>query len=227
MIPLKDDIPSRKYPIVNTVIIIINILIFVWVLSLPIQIRESIYFRYGIVPYRFYNLNLLPYGIFTLFTSMFLHGGWSHLIGNMLYLYIFGDNVEDGMGHIKYLIFYLIAGIFAGLTQVIFSRNPYIPAIGASGAIAGVLGAYFKYYPRARILTIAFLGFFIEFLYIPSFFYISLWFLIQFFSGLFSLLIDISGGIAWWAHIGGFLFGVIFAKFFRKRIFWFYYYLDN
>lgn len=224
MIPLKDDIPSRKYPIVNTSIIILNVLIFFWELSLPGQIRENVFFKYGIVPYRFYNLSLLPYGVFTLFTSMFLHGGWAHLIGNMLYLYIFGDNVEDGMGHIKYLIFYLAAGVFSGLTQVIFSGNPYIPAIGASGAIAGVLGAYFRYYPRARILTIAFLGFFLEFLYIPSFFYIGLWFIIQLFSGLFSLLIDISGGIAWWAHIGGFLFGLIFARFFKRRRIWLYYY---
>lgn len=224
MIPLRDDIPSRRYPIVNTIIIIINILVFIWELFLPLQVRENIFFKYGIVPYRFYNLNLLPYGFLTLFTSIFLHGGWSHLIGNMLYLYIFGDNVEDGMGHIKYLIFYLASGISAGLAQVFFSGNPYIPAIGASGAIAGVLGAYFRYYPRARILTIAFFGLFIEFLYIPSFFYIGLWFIVQLFSGLFSLLIDISGGIAWWAHIGGFIFGVIFAKFFRKKRFWLYYY---
>ncbi len=224
MIPLRDDVPSRRYPIINTSLILLNILIFLWEISLPLVYRENVFFKYGVVPYRFYNLSLLPYGIFTLFTSMFLHGGWSHLIGNMLYLYIFGDNVEDTMGHFKYLVFYFLSGILAGLTQVIFAPNPYIPAIGASGAIAGVLGAYFRYYPRARILTIAFFGWFLEFIYVPAFFYIGIWFLLQLLSGLFSLMINISGGIAWWAHIGGFVFGAILSRFFRRKRYWLYYY---
>lgn len=226
MIPLKDDVPSRRYPIVNTILLISNILVFLWEISLPQRVLENIIFKYGVIPYRFFNIALLPHGILTLFTSMFLHGGWSHVIGNMLYLYIFGDNVEDAMGHFRYLIFYLLSGILAGMTQVFFSSNPYIPAIGASGAIAGVLGAYIRYFPLARVLTITFFIFFIDFIYIPAFLYIGLWFLLQVSSGLFSLLIDISGGIAWWAHIGGFVFGFILAKYFRRRKYWFYYYLS-
>jgi membrane associated rhomboid family serine protease len=225
MIPLRDDIPSRKYPFINTLLIAINIAVFLWEITLPSYIRENIFFKFGVLPYRFYNPNLLPSAILSLFTSMFLHGGWSHIVGNMIYLYIFGDNVEDAMGHFRYLLFYIISGIVAGLVQVLFSVNPYIPAIGASGAIAGVLGAYIRLYPGARILTIALFGFFIDFIYIPAFIYLGLWFILQLFSGFFSLIfLDLSGGIAWWAHIGGFVFGFLISKYFRKKYRYYYYY---
>jgi membrane associated rhomboid family serine protease len=225
MIPLRDDIPSRKYPFINTLLIAINIAVFLWEITLPSYIRENIFFKFGVLPYRFYNLNLLPSAILSLFTSMFLHGGWSHIVGNMIYLYIFGDNVEDAMGHFRYLFFYIISGIVAGLVQVLFSVNPYIPAIGASGAIAGVLGAYIRFYPGARILTIALFGFFIDFIYIPAFIYLGLWFILQLFSGFFSLIfLDLSGGIGWWAHIGGFVFGFLISKYFRKKYRYYYYY---
>ncbi|HOJ92259.1 MAG TPA: rhomboid family intramembrane serine protease [Dictyoglomaceae bacterium] len=226
MIPLKDDVPSRIHPIVNWTLILINVIVFLWEIMLPSSVRENIIFNFGVVPYRFLKSQLLSYGILSLFTSMFLHGSWSHLIGNMLFLYIFGDNVEDAMGHFRYLIFYILAGAFAGIVQVIFSRDLYTPAIGASGAIAGVLGAYFRFFPRARILTMAVLGFFLEFIYIPAFFYLGIWFLMQLLSGVFSsLMLDFSGGVAWWAHVGGFSFGLFSSKIFRKKgKFPFYYY---
>lgn len=226
MIPLKDNIPSRRFPIVNITLIVINFIVFFWELSLGNNLREFVFWKYGFIPQRLFELSMFPHNILTLFTSIFLHGGWAHILGNMLYLYIFGDNVEDSMGHFRYLIFYLSAGIFANLVQGIFSFNKLIPTIGASGAIAGVLGAYLVYFPGAKILTFAILGFFIEFVYIPAGFYLLFWFLIQLFSGMFSLaLYEFTGGVAWWAHIGGFVFGLILAPRLKKyRRYHFYYY---
>lgn len=226
MIPLRDNIPSRRYPLINITLIILNFIIFFWELGLPGNYREYIFWKYGFIPQRFLELNFIPSSFFTLISSLFLHGGWAHILGNMLFLWIFGDNVEGSMGHFRYLIFYLSSGIIANIVQGVFSYNKLIPTIGASGAIAGVLGAYLIYFPGARILTLIFLGFFIEFIYLPASFFLILWFLIQIFSGMISLaLYEITGGVAWWAHIGGFLFGVIIAPFLRKyRRYHFYYF---
>jgi len=217
MIPLKDNIPSRRYPLINIILIILNFVIFLWELSLPESLKEYILYSYGFVPQRFWNFKLSFYHIFPLFSSLFLHGGWAHILGNMLFLWIFGDNVEDNMGHFKYLFFYLISGIIANVIQGFFSYNKYIPTIGASGAIAGVLGAYFIYFPNARIITLAFLGFLIDILYIPAGFFLILWFLSQFLLGVSSLAFETTGGVAWWAHIGGFLFGLIIAPYLKKK----------
>jgi membrane associated rhomboid family serine protease len=217
MIPLKDNIPSRRYPLINIILIILNFVIFLWELSLPESLKEYILYNYGFVPQRFWNFKLSFYHIFPLFSSLFLHGGWAHILGNMLFLWIFGDNVEDNMGHFKYLFFYLISGIIANVIQGFFSYNKYIPTIGASGAIAGVLGAYFIYFPNARIITLAFLGFLIDILYIPAGFFLILWFLSQFLLGVSSLAFETTGGVAWWAHIGGFLFGLIIAPYLKKK----------
>jgi membrane associated rhomboid family serine protease len=217
MIPLKDNIPSRRYPLINIILIIVNFVIFLWELSLPESLKEYILYNYGFVPQRFWNFKLSFYHIFPLFSSLFLHGGWAHILGNMLFLWIFGDNVEDNMGHFKYLFFYLISGIIANVIQGFFSYNKYIPTIGASGAIAGVLGAYFIYFPNARIITLAFLGFLIDILYIPAGFFLILWFLSQFLLGVSSLAFETTGGVAWWAHIGGFLFGLIIAPYLKKK----------
>jgi len=217
MIPLKDNIPSRRYPLINIILIILNFVIFLWELSLPESLKEYILYNYGFIPQRFWNFKLSFYHIFPLFSSLFLHGGWAHILGNMLFLWIFGDNVEDNMGHFKYLFFYLISGIIANVIQGFFSYNKYIPTIGASGAIAGVLGAYFIYFPNARIITLAFLGFLIDILYIPAGFFLILWFLSQFLLGVSSLAFETTGGVAWWAHIGGFLFGLIIAPYLKKK----------
>jgi len=152
----------------------------------------------------------------TLITSQFLHGGWMHIIGNMLYLYIFGDNVEDRLGHFSYLVFYIVCGATAALVQVHFNSESTLPMIGASGAIAGILGAYFLYYPKARILTLIPLGFFSRVVEIPAFFFLGFWFILQTFSGTTALHVSRSmgrdiGGVAWWAHAGGFIAGALMA----------------
>lgn len=226
MIPLKDNIPSRRYPLINISLIIVNFILFFWTINLPGNYREYMFWRFGFIPQRFLELNLTSSNIFTLISSLFLHGGWAHILGNMLFLWIFGDNVEGSMGHFRYLIFYISVGIIANIIQGFFSYNKFIPTIGASGAIAGVLGAYLIYFPGARVLTLLFLGFFIEFVYLPASFLLILWFLIQFFAGMISLgLYEITAGVAWWAHIGGFLFGIIIAPFLRKyRRYHFYYF---
>jgi len=149
---------------------------------------------------------------------MFLHGGWMHFISNMWSLWLFGDNVEDCMGHLRFLIFYLLCGLAAGFIHFMFNPTAQVPTIGASGAIAGVMGAYFVMFPTARVITLVpifFLPYFIE---IPAVFYLGIWFMMQLFSGMFSLVLPTgAGGIAWWAHVGGFLFGILVLPFFRRR----------
>jgi membrane associated rhomboid family serine protease len=154
-------------------------------------------------------------GVTTVITSMFLHAGWLHVLGNMLYLYIFGDNVEDRMGHGRYLLFYLLCGICAAAAQLWAAPAARIPMVGASGAIAGVMGAYFCLYPRARIVMLIFLFIFIDFVEVPAFFFLAFWFLLQFMSG--ALSASAQGGVAWWAHIGGFAGGIVLLLFFKKR----------
>ncbi len=221
MIPLKDTVPSRRFPIVNTLLIAVNVFVFFVELSQGTNLKQFIY-NFGAIPSRYFYLKAhYPHQLLNrflpIFTSMFLHGGWFHLIGNMLYLWIFGDNVEDRMGHFRYLLFYLLSGIGAGLFHIYTNAHSTVPSIGASGAIAGVLGAYFILFPFSRILTLVPFFFFWTFLEIPAFFFLGFWFLMQFFSGTTALLLagdKAAGGIAWWAHIGGFITGITLLPFF-------------
>lgn len=214
MIPLRDTIQSRNYPVVNTIIIGLNTCVYLLELNQGTRFNEFI-FTYGLVPARYSVPQIGAYfsttqQVVALFTFMFLHGGFWHLLGNMWFLYIFGDNVEDRLGPLRYLVFYLACGIASGLFHLVIQWHSRVPTIGASGAIAGVMGAYFILYPKSRILTlipIFFLPYLIE---IPAFFFLAVWFLIQFISATSGPAQ--AGGIAWWAHIGGFVFGLIFMK---------------
>lgn len=221
MIPLKDLNPSEKIPFVTYIFIILNVLAFFVELLFSNNLGQ--FFReFGLIPYNFINnflntpfqlKNFIPF-----FSSLFLHGGFLHLVGNMLSLWIFGDNVEDKLGHFYYLIFYFLSGIGASISHIIFNFNSHIPTIGASGAIAGVMGAYFYFFPRAKVLTLIPIFFFFQLIEIPAFIFLGLWFAIQIFSGALSFASSSATGIAWWAHIGGFIFGYLFARiFFGKK----------
>jgi membrane associated rhomboid family serine protease len=216
MIPIRDTIPSKNYPVVNSAIIGLNVVIFLAELSQGPGLERFIYI-YGLVPAR-YTLSQISshfspgQQVFSFFSFMFLHGGFWHLLGNMWSLYIFGDNVEDRLGPFRYLVFYLLCGILSGLSHLFLNPHSNMPTIGASGAIAGVMGAYFILYPGARILTLIPIFFIPYFIEIPAFFFLGFWFLLQFLSAAGSQA-EISG-IAWWAHIGGFIFGIIFLKLF-------------
>jgi membrane associated rhomboid family serine protease len=225
MIPLRDTIRSRTVPVVNLVIIGLNALVFLFELTLSDQGLERFVFTFGMVPARLQltsPLGLLgnPLPLITLLTHMFLHGGWVHFLSNMWILFIFGDNVEDRMGHGRYILFYALAGLASGLLQAVVSPGSRVPAIGASGAIAGVLGAYFILYPAGRVLTFIPLFIFPWLVEIPAIIYLGFWFVTQLFSGIASLNVAGAanmGGVAWWAHIGGFLFGVLAYRFFARR----------
>ena len=214
MIPIRDTIPSKNYPIVNNTIIGINVVIYLVQVTLVPDINRFVYI-YGLVPARYSIPQITSYfttgqQFFSLLSFMFLHGGFWHLLGNMWSLYIFGDNVEDRLGSLRYIVFYLLCGITSGLSHLIFNLNSNMPTIGASGAIAGVMGAYLILHPNAKILTlipIIFIPWFVE---IPAFFFLGLWFVLQFISATGSH--GNIGGIAWWAHIGGFIFGIILLK---------------
>src|SRR6516225_7423788 len=224
MLPLKDDQPRYSTPYVNTFLIVLNILIFFYQWSLGPRAGDAFARIYGEVPSHLAAFlsgsprYTLPDVIVPFFTSMFLHGGWMHVLGNMWFLYIFGDNVEDYLGHFKYLIFYLLSGLIAMAVQVAIYPTSNVPTVGASGAIAGVLGAYFLLYPRARVLT----WFFVFVLYLPAWIVLGEWFVMQFFSGAAVLSImeqtgkDV-GGVAFFAHIGGFLAGMVMIKIFPER----------
>ena len=216
MIPLRDTIRSRTFPLITYLLIGLNVFIFIIERSLPRNSLDALVVSYGIVPGDFLLHPITR--TYTLFTSMFLHGGWTHLIGNMWALYLFGDNVEDRMGHFRFTIFYLLAGVVAGLTHIFLNGASTVPTIGASGAIAGVMGAYFILFPRSTIITLVPLFFIPFFFEIPAVFFIGAWFLAQFFNGTLSLVTPgVLGGVAWWAHVGGFLFGVFFHKLFTMR----------
>jgi membrane associated rhomboid family serine protease len=218
MIPLRDTISSRNYPLVNSSIIGLNVLFYLVELAQGSGLNQFI-FTYGLVPARYSVPQVSAYftsgqQVVALFSFMFLHGGVWHLLGNMWSLYIFGDNVEDRLGHIRYLLFYLLCGWVSGLSHLLLNLHSEIPTIGASGAIAGIMGAYLILYPRSKILTlipIFFLPYFIE---IPAYFFLGIWFFIQFLSAAGSS--GQMGGVAWWAHVGGFIFGIIFLQFFLK-----------
>jgi rhomboid family protein len=215
VIPLRDTVPSRTAPIVTVGLIIVNVVVFLHEAALGPHLEKFV-FAYGLVPRRFVfwtGAPLDPARFLPLITSMFWHGGWLHLIGNMLYLWIFGDNVEDKLGHLRYLIFYLAAGVVAALTQVALNPASPLPTVGASGAIAGVLGAYLISFPRSRVLTLIPIIIFPWFVEIPAVLYLVFWFLLQLFEGLGQLGIpQEGGGVAVWAHIGGFIAGVVLVK---------------
>lgn len=194
--------------------ILLNSAIFIYQFTLGEAVTDFMY-AYGVIPYRFLHLfSSNPAELVTPFTAMFLHGGWLHVIGNMLFLYIFGDNVEDILGHGRYLAFYILCGALSFMAQITLQSNSMVPNVGASGAIAGVLGAYILLFPRARIVTLLPIVIFFTLVEIPAFVFIGIWFVIQFLSGALTLgrADALSGGVAWWAHIGGFIAGMILIK---------------
>jgi membrane associated rhomboid family serine protease len=215
MIPIRDQIPTRRVPFVNYALILANIGVFLFqVLAGPYE--QTLVYEFALIPYNFItSLNLANIG--DIFTSMFMHAGLAHIGGNMLYLWIFGDNIEDSMGHGGYLLFYLIGGIVASFTHILTNPGSQIPTVGASGAIAAVLGAYLVLYPQSRVLTIIPLGFFIRMTMIPASIVLGMWFVLQLFSGVLSLGGPDVGGVAFWAHIGGFIAGVVMAKLMGKQ----------
>jgi membrane associated rhomboid family serine protease len=211
MIPLRDVIPSRSTPYITLTIIGLNVVAWLVEISLPRDVLPLFLQVYGVVPADFHTS--------TLISSMFLHGSWSHIVGNMWYLWIFGDNVEDRLGHFSYLVFYLLCGIGAGIVHTILNFNTVLPSVGASGAIAGVLGAYVVSYPGARILTLVPIFIFWQIIEIPAVVVLGLWFVMQFFSGTAALATTSAsaGGVAWWAHIGGFIIGIILIGLFPRK----------
>jgi membrane associated rhomboid family serine protease len=209
MFPVSDVIPSRTTPFVTIGLIVLNTLAFLYELQMSDRHLRVFITQYGVVP----AFVSLP----TVVTSMFLHGGWLHFVGNMLYLWIFGDNVEDRLGHVRYLLFYLFAGAMAVSGQVLMNPSSLVPMIGASGAIAGVMGAYFVFYPQSRVLTAVFIFFFLDLVEIPAIFFLGIWFLMQLFSGVGSIGADAaSGGVAFWAHVAGFVTGATVGAFGRR-----------
>lgn len=206
MFPIKDAQPSYSTPVVTMLLIAANVLVFLYQVSLERFTLNHFIETYALIPARFEIANV--------FTSMFLHGGWMHLLGNMWFLWIFGDNVEDALGHIKYLLFYLLAGVVAAMGHVFLNPDSAIPTVGASGAIAGVMGGYIVKFPHSRILTLVFIFFFVTFVQVPAGIMLAYWFLIQLMSGVGSIATTqaTSGGVAWFAHVGGFLAGLVLIK---------------
>jgi membrane associated rhomboid family serine protease len=200
-------------PYVNWTIIGLCVVVFLYELILPPAKLDAFFLQWSAIPAEISRLHDL-YG---LITSMFLHGGWAHLIGNMVFLLVFGDNIEDAMGHVSYLLFYLLTGIIAGLAQILLSPSSTIPLIGASGAISGVLGAYIVLFPQGKVRTLVFLGYFGQIILVPAWVMIGLWFALQLFSGLTSLGATDVGGVAFWAHVGGFVSGAVLVWLFRDR----------
>jgi membrane associated rhomboid family serine protease len=222
MLPLRDDQPRYSTPWVTRFLIALNLLIFLFEASLTPRGLNGVIRQFGVVPSHLAAFlsgsprYSLPEVVLPFFTSMFLHGSWMHVIGNMWFLFIFGDNVEDYLGHFKYLVFYILTGLIAMSTQVAISLNSNVPTLGASGAIAGVLGAYFILYPRARVLT----WFFVFVVWVPAWIILGYWFALQFLSGTATALAvqgQNMGGVAFWAHVGGFVSGALLVKVFGER----------
>ena len=210
MIPLRDVIPSRTKPVITISLIVINVLIFLFQASLSDRAQEAFVYAFGLVPAYF--------SFATVFTSMFVHGGFAHLIGNMLFLWIFGDNVEDRLGHGRYLTFYFLCGFLAALSQLFLDPDSTVPMVGASGAIAGVMGAYLVLYPHSRVLMLfPFPVFLFE---LPATIFLGMWFFVQFLNGIGQLPVfqqdQISGGVAFWAHVMGFITGLVLVVFMRR-----------
>lgn len=220
MIPLRDDNPTEIKPVVTIAFLVACVIVFLNQVTLGQQSGQAFVYQYGAIPAVVFGYAELPvelaavspYG--SLVTSMFLHGGWMHLIGNMLYLWIFGNNIEDVMGHGKFIVFYFLCGVIAALSHAAIDPASTIPMVGASGAISGILGAYLLLYPRAQVLVLIPLGFFSQMLYVPASIVLGLWFVMQILSGGMSLGTE-GGGVAFFAHIGGFLAGVLLIGFFK------------
>ncbi len=210
MIPIRDQIPTRRVPVVTYLLIALNIIVFIFqYLAGPNQ--EALVYQFALIPANFQN-GITITNIMDIFTSMFMHGGWAHLGGNMLYLWIFGDNVEDSMGSVKFLLFYLAGGFIASVTHILSNPGSSVPTVGASGAIAAVLGAYLILYPSSRVLTFIPIGFFMRLTAIPASIVLGFWFILQLFNGVLALGAADVGGVAFWAHIGGFVTGLLLAK---------------
>jgi membrane associated rhomboid family serine protease len=222
MIPLHDDNPTSIKPLVSIIFIVLCCLVYFWESSLGSQVEQAIY-SLGVIPAILLGSQSLPVEIamipawLTIFTSMFMHGGWMHLGGNMLYLWIFGNNVEDSMGHVKFVIFYILCGIAAVFAQVIPNPGSTIPMVGASGAISGVLGAYMLLYPHAKVLVLIPFGVFSRTMRISALYVLAMWFGLQLFSSIGSG--SQQGGVAFGAHIGGFIAGMLLIPFFRNKNF--------
>ncbi|MGH6927156.1 MAG: rhomboid family intramembrane serine protease [Dongiaceae bacterium] len=222
MIPLRDDNPTTVTPVVTVAIIAACTVAFLWQLTLPPPALQEITYALGVIPIVLLGGESLPPEIarvppwLTIVTSMFLHGGWLHLIGNMLYMWIFADNIEDALGHVTFVVFYVVCGAAAALTQSALDVNSTVPMIGASGAIAGVLGAYLVLFPRAHVLVLLPLGFFTQLFRLPALLVLGFWFVLQFLQGGLAQPTD-GGGVAYWAHIGGFAAGVVLILLIPRR----------
>lgn len=217
MIPLRDDNPTVSFPIVTISLIVLNIIIFFYEISLGPQFVPFLN-TYGAKPLYIMSMSApsgLPSPYLTIFSSMFLHGSFFHVAGNMLYLWIFGNNIEDSMGHFKFIIFYFISGVVAVYIFAFVNPDSTIPMVGASGAVSGVLGAYLVLFPRAKVLTLIPLGFYMQVIKVPAVFVLGLWIFVQIINGMVSG--GQGGGVAWFAHIGGFLAGVVLVGLFKKR----------
>jgi membrane associated rhomboid family serine protease len=221
MFPLRDDNPTTITPVLTILLIVINVLVFMYQVSLGPKQGEVFVYQFGAIPAVIFGEKSLPGAIaavppyLSLFTSMFLHGGIMHLLGNMLYLWIFGNNIEEAMGRVRFILFYVLTGLAASMAHALTNPESVLPSIGASGAISGVLGAYVLLYPRARVLTLVFLGFFIRLMYIPAGFVLGIWFVLQLLSGSMSDQ-GSGGGVAFWAHVGGFVAGMLLVGLFKR-----------
>lgn len=215
MLPLRDNVPRRRKPIITGAIIAANILVFIWQSTMtPFELRTFI-FDFGLIPRLFIENTVAS--SYTILTSTFLHGGIGHLVGNMWILALFGDNVEDRMGRLSFLGFYVLSGIVANFIHLLFNSGSTIPTIGASGAVAGIMAAYVFLFPLARVVSVIPIFFFPYIVSIPALFFIGIWFLTQLYYGTIGLALGNAGGVAWWAHIGGFIFGAIFYRFFLRK----------
>ncbi len=218
MIPLRDENPTRNFPFITIFLIFINSFAFIYELFSR-GVLEKIIRKFSVIPYDFINsFNLAQF--ISLFSSIFLHGDLLHLAGNMLYLWIFGNNIEDKLGHFKFLVFYLSCGVIASLTHILIQSRSAIPTIGASGAISGVLGAYLVFFPKAKILTLVPFFYFLRVIKVPAFFFLGLWIAFQLLSGIGGAIIrdtTVGRGTAWWGHIGGFFAGIILLPLFYLR----------
>lgn len=223
MIPFKDDNPTQTFPIVTISLIAINCLIFIWQITSPMGIEKIAYY-FGAIPHNLLSSNVIIqpiHPIMTVFTSMFLHGGFLHLAGNMLYLWIFGNNIEDSLGHLRFIVFYLLSGIVAVYSHSITDPDSFIPMIGASGAVSGILGAYLLLFPKAKVYTFFFFGFFWQIVRLPAIVVIGFWAIIQIVSGMLSYGIGQQGGVAWFAHLGGFIMGLLTIKLWLPKRFYY------
>lgn len=229
MIPIRDDRPSFTTPFINYLLIALNTLVFLYEVLLAPRTREVFVYQFGVEPIRVLaalglaNVHVPDPSALPLLTSMFLHASWLHLIGNMWVLWIFGDNIEDYLGHFGYLVFYLVSGLAASVLHIALNPNSTIPSVGASGAIAGVMGAYFLLFPSARVLTLVPLIIFFTFIWLPAWIVLGYWFVLQFLSGAATSIAYSSrtgggGGIAFWAHVGGFVAGIVMIKLLPRRM---------